>query len=309
MTLTVSFLMTGILAVAFPQYNSGCQSCHQAFTGPTSPKGTVFPLDSKHEMHRGANYMNTDCDLCHTTGDEQDPFLGSSNGTDNNPGVGCTGCHGRDYGGTIGNSGVGLRAHHAAVGYDFCYECHTNDPTPLPESVLPTYYGTADTNADDPCNTLAGFLENWSIGDTEGLDNDGDMLYDADDPDCACADDDLDGVTLCDGDCDDTNETVFPGAPEICDGLDNDCDEAVDEGLGTTFCDLPRCAHTIDNCLEGVAQTCHACVDMRSVAGFLMCCGDYPSDVPGMCLSFDFDLDNDVDLTDYEQFLLTFVGP
>ena len=31
-------------------------------------------------------------------------------------------------------------------------------------------------------------------------------------------------------DCDDTRATVFPGAPEVCDGLDNDCDTSVDEG-------------------------------------------------------------------------------
>ena len=32
-----------------------------------------------------------------------------------------------------------------------------------------------------------------------------------------------------DEDCDDNNELVFPGAEEICDGLDNDCDEIVDD--------------------------------------------------------------------------------
>ncbi len=30
------------------------------------------------------------------------------------------------------------------------------------------------------------------------------------------------------GDCDDWNTTVYPGADEICDGLDNDCDERID---------------------------------------------------------------------------------
>lgn len=32
-------------------------------------------------------------------------------------------------------------------------------------------------------------------------------------------------------DCDDLRASVFPGAIELCDGLDNDCDRAVDEGL------------------------------------------------------------------------------
>ncbi len=49
--------------------------------------------------------------------------------------------------------------------------------------------------------------------------------------DGTCGDADGDGYTddSCGGtDCDDSNRTVFPGAAESCDGLDNDCDGGVD---------------------------------------------------------------------------------
>ena len=42
---------------------------------------------------------------------------------------------------------------------------------------------------------------------------------------------DGDGFTICEGDCDDTDGTVFPNAPEICDGADNNCDGNIDEGF------------------------------------------------------------------------------
>src|SRR5512146_2893959 len=171
--LSVSFFASD--AYAYQRYNSGCQSCHGAFTDSTSPRGTVFPSSSKHEMHRASTAMATNCSLCHTSGDNRDPYLGSSDGTASNTGLGCTGCH----------NAAGLRAHHAANGVTVCAGCHGTG-TASAENVKPPYYGTIDTKANNSCNAVAqsNINENWSIGDFKGLDNDGDNLYDASDPNC-----------------------------------------------------------------------------------------------------------------------------
>ncbi len=46
------------------------------------------------------------------------------------------------------------------------------------------------------------------------------------DPACLGIDRDGDGVCSASGDCDDGSADVYPGAPELCDGLNNDCDDA-----------------------------------------------------------------------------------
>jgi len=46
----------------------------------------------------------------------------------------------------------------------------------------------------------------------------------------AAYDRDADGVTSCAGDCDDDDPLTWPGAPEVCDGVDTDCDGMADDG-------------------------------------------------------------------------------
>ncbi|MFT3771345.1 MAG: MopE-related protein [Minicystis sp.] len=43
---------------------------------------------------------------------------------------------------------------------------------------------------------------------------------------------------------------------ETCDGLDNDCNGQVDDGLGQTVCGIGTCQVTTPNCLNGIPQTC-----------------------------------------------------
>jgi hypothetical protein len=60
-------------------------------------------------------------------------------------------------------------------------------------------------------------------------------------------------------DCDDGEPTVYPDASELCDGLDNDCDDVTDEdnpeGGGSCDTGLPGvCAAGTENCVAGSLQ-------------------------------------------------------
>ncbi len=181
---------------AFQRYNDGCHAaaCHGHFTTSVSPKGSVFPSDNKHEMHRNGSEMAAKCDLCHSKGDNKNPYLGSSSGIRNGvEGRGCAGCHGRvedggNDGGFSPGYGAGLRQHHTRNGVNRCTDCHVDAVLGgfilAEETVKPLYYGlTANSLADNPDNPIAQsqINENWTIGDFEGLNNDGDMFYDAQD--------------------------------------------------------------------------------------------------------------------------------
>ena len=58
------------------------------------------------------------------------------------------------------------------------------------------------------------------------------------------ADNDGDGVSAFD-DCDDFDESIYPGAPEQCNGIDDDCDQGIDETFDEDGDGFSGCSETI----------------------------------------------------------------
>jgi hypothetical protein len=164
----------------------GCVECHNGFQSGT---GVL------HQRHR-IDFGITQCNLCHPNGGGTVPVLTYWSGTGG--GLGCAGCHGRDYGEVSPNSGqpkataYGLRLFHINNGVAVCATCHVpgslGHPNPFPplfgEEVAPPYYNASFSNLTDPCSSSQEDLS--SDADSVGLDNDGDGSADwPADGDCA----------------------------------------------------------------------------------------------------------------------------
>ena len=99
---------------------------------------------------------------------------------------------------------------------------------------------------------------------------------------------------LSDEDCDDSVATINPGEPEICDGLDNDCDGDIDEGVLRTF--------HLDEDGDGFGQAEVAAESCEAPEGMVQNGGDCDDDdqaiFPGaleICDEIDNDCDGDID--------------
>ncbi len=115
------------------------------------------------------------------------------------------------------------------------------------------------------------------------IDRDGDGYGAAPDPLCAG------GSTL---DCDDGEPSVFPGNPEICDGLDNNCDGSIDEGDpgGGSFCwtGLPGVCSDGTTACEGGTIVCEQDVPRSDEI-----CDRLDNDCDGVLPSDEIDSDGD----------------
>jgi large repetitive protein len=128
------------------------------------------------------------------------------------------------------------------------------------------------------------------------------------------SDEDEDGWTIIDGDCDDSDPAVNPAATEVCNGTDDDCDGALDEGFpdtdsdGQANCvdldddgdgdaDLSDCAPLDPSRYAGAPEACDGIdsdCDGDLVDGFTNTDGDSAPD----CVDLDDDADGDLDTND-----------
>lgn len=83
-------------------------------------------------------------------------------------------------------------------------------------------YVTNDLDCDDSKAQITTAVLYYSDGDGDGFGNGNGQLF--------CQNPGS-GYTIQGGDCNDSDNQVYPGATEICDGLDNDCDGIIDDGL------------------------------------------------------------------------------
>jgi|GEM_PF-510213 len=129
-------------------------------------------------------------------------------------------------------------------------------------------------------------VDNDCDGQTdEGCDDDGDGWCDAA-MGCQAAG----AVATCShgcGDCADGDAAIHPGALEPCDGIDNDCDEAVDEGFEVGG----SCQAGLGVCVRSGHLVCD------SSQGGVVCDAPVVSGSPELCDDLDNDCDGEVDET------------
>jgi len=173
---------------------TNCQACHVVFKGNPNYTSLHNGTPWNTDLHSGhENMISFECLACHQSVSSFFPVsIGTSAGAGGLSPMGCVGCHGREqdvgHDEASGGRGAGLRQHHFRAAVRVCADCHTDanpaNYVPVGENIAPVNYFTPDVahpnKPTDPCNANGSESKFGSVG----LDNDGNGLYDLDDPAC-----------------------------------------------------------------------------------------------------------------------------
>jgi hypothetical protein len=175
-------------------------------------------------------------------------------------------------------------------------ECYDDDGDGMSETAGDcddtdvTIYDRAPELADGEDNDCDGTIDEG----TTAFDDDGDCFCEtapcAGSVDAAC-------TTLLGDDCDDGDDTLSPGATELCDGVDNDCDRAVDEASAADAATWYRDADT--DTYGSASVTTRACTQPTGYVSSNSDCNDGNALInpaaAEVCDSVDNDCDTIVD--------------
>lgn len=172
-------------------------------------------------------------------------------------------------------------------GYDSSTDCDDENSAINPGAgeVCDTVDNDCDAKVDAEDDSLVGGTPLYPDGDSDGF---GDSLVGTVTGCIGAA-----GLAAQGGDCNDSDAGINPGATEVCDNLDNNCDDAIDEGLGQVYYS--------DNDRDGYGQgsgtsSCNQPPDTSTVGGD--CADDLDTINPGVtevCDQLDNNCDGQVD--------------
>ncbi|HYD02700.1 MAG TPA: putative metal-binding motif-containing protein [Alphaproteobacteria bacterium] len=173
-------------------------------------------------------------------------------------------------------------------------------------------YGACSATAGSPTTEICNGIDDDcdSFIDEQGgplysLDSDGDRYYTSD-PYYSCSNPGGGWTTATmngGGDCNDGNSAVRPGAAEVCNNIDDDCDGSIDESLTQvgSCSQLGRCAGATQTCNAGVWSACSITPITEACNGIDDNCNGMGDEPAASNFYYDYDRDGWGNATNYVQ--------
>jgi hypothetical protein len=190
----------------------------------------------------------------------------------------------------------------ADEGEDFTFKIIVSDIQDPPESLVVVFNSSLDGDFCAPTPDASGTAEcttsltggdhtlTFTVTDLDGYATSATWVFPVTPGDQL--DDDGDGFTEEQGDCDDTNALSYPGGTEIEDGEDNDCDETVDEGTDAYDDDGDGYSENDGDCDDDSASTGPTASEICNGADD-DCDGDVDPEDSSGCDAWYYDYDGD----------------